>query len=227
MNPIQAPPESIAPCEQKSMSRVAKYDRDTALDRAVRLFWERGYFASSMKHIEQALDMRPGSLYATFGSKSGLFAEALEVYADHAREDLQRQIDANPSVLAALKAYFQSLASACTATCAPPARACMIIKTLLEVGAQEPELQLKVNALLDAVEQKISVLLELAQQRGELRPAVDCTRLARLLQAQIIGLRAFAQRQTPAQHVWELAEDIAALLDQYSQRPDANVHLVH
>jgi len=74
------------------MSRVAKYDRDTALDRAVRLFWERGYFASSMKHIEQALDMRPGSLYATFGSKSGLFAEALEVYADHAREDLQRQI---------------------------------------------------------------------------------------------------------------------------------------
>jgi AcrR family transcriptional regulator len=209
------------------MSRVAKYDRNTALDRAVRLFWARGYFASSMKHIEQALDMRPGSLYATFGSKSGLFAEALDVYARQSGEDLQQQIEANPSVLDALKAHIQSLACACTATCAPPARACMIIKTLLEVGAQEPELQRKVNALLDAVEQKLSALLELAQQRGELRPEVDCARLARLLQAQIIGLRAFAQRQTPARHVRELAEDMAALLDQYAQRPGADVYLVH
>ncbi|MDC9612019.1 TetR/AcrR family transcriptional regulator, partial [Pseudoalteromonas sp. GABNS16H] len=36
------------------------------------LFWERGYAGASMKQIEQALDMRPGSIYATFGSKDGL-----------------------------------------------------------------------------------------------------------------------------------------------------------
>lgn len=209
------------------MARVAKYDRNTALDRAVRLFWERGYFASSLKHIEQALDMRPGSLYATFGSKSGLFAEALDVYARQTGEELQRQLEANASVLDALKAHIQSLACACSATCAPPARACMIIKTLLEVGTQEPELQRKVNDLLDTIEQQLSVLLELAQQRDELRPEVDCARLARLLQAQIIGLRAFAQRQTPARHVHELAEDMAALLDQYAQQPDAKVHVDH
>ncbi|MGU0800458.1 helix-turn-helix domain-containing protein, partial [Pseudomonas aeruginosa] len=51
------------------MPRPARHDRQQALDRAVDLFWERGYHATSMKHIEQALDMRPGSLYATFGSK--------------------------------------------------------------------------------------------------------------------------------------------------------------
>lgn len=199
------------------MPRVAKYDRHTALNRAVTLFWERGYFASSLKQIEQALDMRPGSLYATFGSKSGLFAEALDLYASQMGEDLQSQIDVHPSVLAALKAYFQALANTCTATSAPPARACMLVKTLLEVGDQEPQLQHKVNLLLDAVEHKLHALLEHAQQRGELCPEVDCVRLARLLQAQIIGLRAFAQRQTPARHVLELAEDMAALLDQYAQ----------
>ncbi|MDM8349495.1 TetR/AcrR family transcriptional regulator [Pseudomonas sp. sp1636] len=203
------------------MPRVAKYDRHTALNRAVALFWERGYFASSLKHIEQALDMRPGSLYATFGSKSGLFAEALDLYAGYMGEELQRLLDTHSSVLEALKAYFQSLACACTATNAPPARACMIVKTLLEVGDQEPQLQLKVNTLLDAVEHNLSAVLERAQQRGELSPDIDCPRLARLLQAQIIGLRAFAQRQTPARHVLELAEDMTALLDHYAQRSTA------
>ncbi|MBC7184501.1 MAG: helix-turn-helix transcriptional regulator, partial [Marinobacter sp.] len=59
------------------MARHARYDRKTALGKAVGLFWEKGYHGSSMKQIEQALDMRPGSIYATFGSKDGLFSEAL------------------------------------------------------------------------------------------------------------------------------------------------------
>ena len=59
------------------MARHARYDRKTALEKAVGLFWEKGYHGSSMKQIEQALDMRPGSIYATFGSKDGLFSEAL------------------------------------------------------------------------------------------------------------------------------------------------------
>ncbi|MEP5174815.1 TetR/AcrR family transcriptional regulator, partial [Marinobacter alexandrii] len=64
------------------MARHARYDRQTALAKAVALFWERGYHGSSMKQIEQALDMRPGSIYATFGSKDGLFSEALAAYAE-------------------------------------------------------------------------------------------------------------------------------------------------
>ena len=70
------------------MARHARYDRKTALEKAVGLFWEKGYHGSSMKQIEQALDIRQGSLYAPFGSKDGLFSEALAASADKGGREL-------------------------------------------------------------------------------------------------------------------------------------------
>lgn len=198
------------------MPRTAKYDRQTAVERAVTLFWERGYFASSMKHIEQALDMRPGSLYATFGSKSGLFGEALDQYAHSMGENLKQHLAESSSILDGLKRYLMSLATACTAVPSPPAKACMIVKTLLEVNQQEPALQDKVNVMLAAIEADLTQALERAKQQGELRPDTDPARLARLLQAQIFGLKSFAQRRVTDPQMMALAEDMANLLDHYS-----------
>lgn len=86
------------------MPRTARFDRQIALDKAVELFWSRGYYASSMKHIEKALDMRPGSLYATFGSKSGLFTEALQAYACRGGDNFRQIIEASPGVAGGLSA---------------------------------------------------------------------------------------------------------------------------
>ncbi|MFZ3076621.1 MAG: helix-turn-helix domain-containing protein, partial [Psychrobacter glacincola] len=55
------------------MSRTTLYNRHEALERAIQLFWQKGFHATSLKDIEQALDMRPGSIYAAFGNKDGLF----------------------------------------------------------------------------------------------------------------------------------------------------------
>lgn len=198
------------------MPRTAKYDRQAALDRAVSLFWERGYFATSMKQIEQALDMRPGSLYATFGNKHGLFQEALEVYAGRMAKELDSHLRQYSSLLTGFKDYLRTLALSCTVDSRTPARACMIVKTLLELNSQETALQQQVNDILESIEKKFATILEEARHQGEIRPEVDCQRLARLLQAQVIGLRSFAQRQTEAKHVEQLADDMADVLDLYA-----------
>jgi len=67
------------------MSRTTLYNRQEALERAIQLFWQKGFHATSLKDIEQVLDMRPGSIYAAFGNKNGLFQEALEHYAQPLR----------------------------------------------------------------------------------------------------------------------------------------------
>ena len=61
-------------------------------------------------------------------------------------------------------------------------------------------------------------VVEQAKRQGELAPGTHCARLARLLQAQIIGLRSFAQREISSEQVAELAEDMAAMLDHYRAR---------
>lgn len=201
------------------MARTARFDRQIALQRAVELFWSRGYYASSMKHIEEALDMRPGSLYATFGSKSGLFSEALDAYAARSGDEFHQIVDRAPTVLEGVKNYLYALARCCSGSAPAPAQACMLIKTLLEVNAEDAALLGKVDAMLATIEVRLCDTLERAKAAGELRADVDCPRLARLLQAQIMGLRAFATRAVPDAHIVALADDMASMLDSFRVQP--------
>lgn len=195
------------------MSRTASFDRQVALDRAVELFWSRGYYACSMKHIEKALDMRPGSLYATFGSKSGLFAEALEAYAARTSDEFQQIIKGTSCVIDGLKLYLRSFSQPCSEDA--PAQACMLVKTLLEVNIEDAALRSQANTMLAIFEQGLCEVLEKGKEKGELRADVDCPRLARMLQTQIIGLRAFAERNLPCAQIEALGEDLASQLDAY------------
>lgn len=204
------------------MPRKPRYDRDVALEKAVVLFWERGYYAASLKHLELALDMRPGSLYATFGSKEGLFLEALNLYSDRMKANLDACLEGAPSKLDGIRRYLRYLAGGC-ASAGPdgdmPVPACMVVKTLLEVNTQDEALRHRANQLLAVVEERLYRELLAAQEAGELRPDVDCARLARLLQAQIMGLRSFAQRSVDAAQVAALADDMVDLIDAYAVAP--------
>jgi len=198
------------------MARHPQYDRSAALNKAVGLFWEKGYHGSSMKQIEQALDMRPGSIYAAFGSKDGLFSEALASYAERGGEELATHMQQFDSVVDGLQAYLRKIAISCRDAC--PSKACMVVKTLLEISNTHNTLARQANEVLAAIETTLASLLEQAQARGELGQDVDCGRLARLLQAQIMALRAIAERGLSEDQLADLADDMAGILDAYRAR---------
>ncbi|GHD41418.1 TetR/AcrR family transcriptional regulator [Marinobacter persicus] len=196
------------------MARHPQYNRDAALHKAVGLFWEKGYHGSSMKQIEQTLDMRPGSIYAAFGSKDGLFSEALARYAEQGGEELAAHMQQYDSIVDGLQAYLRHVAMSCQQdTC--PSRACMIVKTLLETSHTNTALANQARDVLAAIETTLTGLLEQAKNRGELIQSTDTGRLARLLQSQIMGLRAIAERGLTEQQLAELADDMANLLEPY------------
>ncbi|MBU2952813.1 TetR/AcrR family transcriptional regulator [Marinobacter sp. F3R08] len=197
------------------MARHARYDRTTALEKAIGLFWAKGYHGSSMKQIEQALDMRPGSIYATFGSKDGLFSEALAAYAEQSGRELAKHIDGFDSIVEGLQNYLRGIARGCGNVDTAPSRACLVVKTLLESSNTHPALAAQANSILAAIEQTIAELLERAKANGELVQSVDSSRLARLLQAQIMGLRSMGERQLGSEAIAELGNDMAAILDGY------------
>lgn len=204
------------------MPRMTKYDRHVALERAVALFWARGYTAASMKQIENALDMRPGSLYAAFGSKEGLFAEALELYLQKMFLELDEHLGDYSSVIEGLEDFVRVVGSS-PADTQPPARACMLVKTLLEVNDAQTPAQAQINDIFARIEARFASIIEEAYLRGETRPDLDCGRMARLFQAQMMGLRSFAQRQVPPEHVQALAEDVMDLLRSKWRRPDHDI----
>ncbi|MEX2489523.1 MAG: TetR/AcrR family transcriptional regulator [Pseudomonadales bacterium] len=191
-------------------------NREDSLDRAMRLFWQQGYHGTSIKDLEQALALHPGSIYAAFGSKSALYKEALDRYAQDLSEDLERCFAEAQSPLEGIRSYFRQVASSCSSSARDgvcPARACMVVKTILETGGQDRDIARHANRLLSRIERRFERALKEAQSRGDLRQEVNPRRLARYLQAQLMGLRAFAQRDIARGAVKELAEDIIKSID--------------
>lgn len=200
------------------MSRATLHNRQDSLERALSLFWRKGFHATSLKDLEHALDMRPGSIYATFGSKGELFQEALERYARLALAELERILAAHQSPLAGLAAYLRQLGGLCDQ--AIPSRACMLVKSLLEFGEREQAARDNVEALLAAMETRFIDGFAQAQQSGELDPRFDPIRLGRRLQAEVMGLRSFAQRDIDSAVVHALAEDMACSLESLRSSAD-------
>lgn len=119
------------------------------------------------------------------------------------------------SIVDGLQDYLRGIAFRCGDESAAPSRACMIVKTLLESSNTNSALADQANSILAAIEESIAGLVEQAKVKGELVQSVDSRRLARLLQAQIMGLRSMGERNLDLQAMQELGDDMAAILDGY------------
>lgn len=62
------------------MARPKEFNPAEALDKAMHVFWRKGYEATSMEDLLTAMDINRGSLYATFGNKRELFLKAMDLY---------------------------------------------------------------------------------------------------------------------------------------------------
>lgn len=193
------------------MSRATRHNRQDSLERALPLFWQKGFHATSLKDLERALDMRPGSIYAAFGSKDGLFQEALEYYTRLLMSELERTLNSYSSPMLGLAAYLRLLGGLRDKDL--PSRACMLVKSLLELGEREHSALHKVEQLLAGMEVRFIDCFTESQRIGELDNQLDPVRLGRRLQAEIMGLRAFAQRDVTSTAVYDLAEDMALSLE--------------
>ncbi len=193
------------------MPRMAAYDRQDCLEKAVTLFWEKGFHATSLKDIEHALDMRPGSIYAAFGSKESLYSQALDLYAGTMGRDFLNNLQGQGTPIEGLAGYVRELGNLRDTN--PPSRACMLVKGLLEAGAEMPALQQKIETRLADMEAIFRQAFTQAKEAGQIRdpghPAHQPERLARRLQCEVMGLRAFAQRAGNKKELKLLAGDIA------------------
>lgn len=172
------------------MARPAQYDRDTILDKAMQTFWEQGYCATSMANLVEATDLKPGSLYAAFTSKQGLFLATLDHYGARSAERLGSLLDNAESPLGAIQAYFDRLAEDIEQSRGKTS--CFLVNTVLELSQRDAAIRDRINKHFARIQDTFIAALRRAREQGELAAGADCEALAAFLMSNIWGLRVLA-----------------------------------
>jgi TetR/AcrR family transcriptional regulator, transcriptional repressor for nem operon len=198
---------------QETMARSREFDVDEALDRATELFWTRGYEATSVQDLVDALGVNRASLYGTFGDKAQLFAAVLDRYDQHVNAAVCQELAAPASGVDAIRAWFRALIQAATHPTGP--RGCLLIGTLSASSDAPDSLRdrvvLTVRASTDRVQEALARDPHLAR-RDDLRT------LARFFAAEGHGLAVLARAGVRRQELEAAAEVALRVLEPAAQR---------
>jgi AcrR family transcriptional regulator len=184
------------------MARPKEFDRDVAVERAMSVFWLKGYAATSTDDLLQAMEIGRQSMYDTFGDKRRLYVEALERYQLESVAGHIRRLRSIASPLAGIEALLVGVISSDRTT---RERGCMGVGAICEFGNADTELaELRVKSgrmLHKAVVER----LQDAQAAGEIGGTTDIERAARFVETTMFGLQVAAKAGESARALRDLA----------------------
>jgi len=115
--------------------RPRGFSTDTALDRAMTVFWRQGYEGASLADLTKAMGINPPSLYAAFGSKEGLFRAVLERY-DERRKGFMDKVLAAPDAKSVAQLFLEGVAEFASDTSGRNPPGCLLLQSGLSCGDQ-------------------------------------------------------------------------------------------
>src|SRR5581483_5453377 len=120
------------PADLTPKSRRA-FDIDEALERALQVFWRKGYEGASLSDLTDAMGINRPSLYAAFGDKEALFRKVLERYEQgpvaYVTEALQEA-----TARVAVERMLKGTVAALTRPHSP--HGCLLVQGALACGAE-------------------------------------------------------------------------------------------
>lgn len=179
-NDALTPPPSSSSA-RPPRGRPREFDRVAALATATRLFWIKGYEATSIADLTEAMGIGTKSLYAAFGSKDELYAQALEYYYTTYEGLVWTRFREASTAREAALAFLEDSAIAMTGGDCDLPHGCMA--TLASVGSEgHAELAELMRATRAGGFDILKARFDRAKIEGDLVPTADTTKLARFVQ---------------------------------------------
>lgn len=183
------------------MARPRTFDREQALHKAMEVFWQYGYEATSTALLVDELGIARSSLYATFGSKDALYAEAMDCYLDDLRRRVIDELHREGAALEVLTDFFHDVAARGSSN-REPVRCCMVVRASLSRPDQPAAIQERIDRAIHELDAAFLQLLQRARDGGTLPPHLELASSARFLTSTFQSLnlaamvgRAPAERQ--------------------------------
>lgn len=173
------------------MARHKAFDRDVVLGKAMQVFWEKGYEATSMQDLVEAMGINRGSLYDTFQDKRQLFLAAIAHYSETLIKQATDRLQTPGAAKQAIVDYFEDLVNCIVNS--PSCRGCLMTNSIVGFGDHDPEIAASLKKTLMKLEDGFYAALVRARDRKELTSSQDLRTLARYLTASAQGLQVLSK----------------------------------
>jgi len=169
------------------MARPREFNVDTALERAMDVFWSKGYEATSLDDLCAVTGLSRSSFYATFGSKRSLLLRSVDRYVEQRNPKLTAILAQPLPIRDAFAALAQQFIDQIVS--GPGRRGCFLGNCAAELPRSDRAALAHVRQGLESTEATFRDALTRAQSRGDLAADADVSVLARFLMSGFQGLR--------------------------------------
>lgn len=173
------------------MARTKDFDENEVLSKAIQVFWCKGYNATSMQDLVDALGISRSSLYDTYTDKHTLFIKALERYQREGNQQIQEIADQNDlaknTIIKLLKLTISESA------CVKEQKGCFMLNAEVEVAPHDAEVNKIVCTNDQYMENIFCQVIKKGQASGELKNKQDAGALARFIFNAVKGMRVTAK----------------------------------
>ncbi|MBN8822653.1 MULTISPECIES: TetR/AcrR family transcriptional regulator [unclassified Spirosoma] len=169
------------------MARTKLFDEALILNKAMNLFWEKGYNATSAQDLVDGLNISRSSLYDTFGDKHSLFVKALKLYREERIDPVLNGLASANDMEQYIRDVFttvkeDALNDACS-------KGCFMVNSAVEMAPTDPEIASIVQGIMVDTEKTITQAITLGQERGLFSTRHSAQSLARFVFNALNGLR--------------------------------------
>lgn len=199
------------------MARPREFDEEKVLTLAVEQFWERGYEATSIRDLANAMGLTTASVYNAFGDKRAVYRRALDFYVERSFGDRVGRFEAKPPLLA-IKAFFDEIIERSLSDV--KRKGCMLVNSALEVAPHDDEFQRVVTEVLVQVEGFFRRCVDRGQTDGTITDRQAASDLAGTLLSTLLGIRVLARTRPERALLEGLIKPVLGVLE-----PAAATHL--
>jgi AcrR family transcriptional regulator len=181
---------------------MRQFDAEVALDRALEVFWARGYQGATLPELTKAMGINRPSLYAAFGNKEQLFRKALDRYQTGPMSFLSEALK-EPTARGAVETIFSGFIRMQRER--KKARGCLIVSGALACGEEAETVRRELAQLRQSTVAVFRKRFERAVDNGDLPKGTDCATLARYVATVLGGLAVQAASGTPEKELRRVA----------------------
>ncbi|GET24425.1 TetR/AcrR family transcriptional regulator [Prolixibacter sp. NT017] len=168
------------------MPRNKSYSDDIVLGRAMQVFWNYGYEATSVRMLEKEMNINQFSIYSSFQNKKNLFVESIRNYREYVKKHRFQVLLQKDAGLAELEQFLQNSVQKVNQN--DSSRGCLVVNTAAEIGNKDEDIAIEINRYYDFIREMLKNVLLNAVSKGEVSPNTDVEKQASFFLGVMQGL---------------------------------------